>query len=298
MVWIFLAIIAHFFWAASNVGDKYVLVNRVKNPFVWISWIWLLSPFLLLLVPFINFYVPETRLFIWLIIAGAVAFLSSLLYIKAMQMEEVSRLNMWWNMIPVFTLFIAWFTIGQKLNAPQLVALLILITGAALASIHARHGKVALSKAVLWLGLSCLSYSIYAVIFSYISRFVPFIISFIWVNLVGFACVWFMFLSRSFRQEFKREIKGLNRNLFSILFSISMVEHVAQFFNVWALSLGIAALIFAMEGFQAIFVFIFAIIISLLKPKLLQEELDERNIILKLIALVLMVAGVAVLNLG
>jgi len=298
MLWVFLAISTHFIWALTNVADKYVVTNKVKNPYVLMVWLWLLAILLVVLIPFVNFYIPETRLFIWLILAGILAFAASFPYIKAMQLEEVTRINIWWNLIPLFTLVIAWFTIGQKLNGLQLVALVILLTGAVIGSLHVRGQKLVLSKAVVWLGLSCLLYSFYAVIFAHVSQSVPFIVGFIWVNIIGFICALFVFLLPTFRKEFTREIKKVDGKLFSIVFSVSMLEHLAQFLNVWALSIGLVALIFAMEGFQTIFVFVLVIIISLFKPKLLKEELDKRNILLKLLALVFMVVGVAVLYLS
>ncbi|MFH1187591.1 MAG: hypothetical protein V1688_01880, partial [bacterium] len=78
----------------------------------------------------------------------------------------------------------------------------------------------------------------------------------------------------------------------------SLLYLVATFFSTWALSLGIAALVFAMEGFQVIFVFSITALISFFNPKILKEDLSFKNTLLKLIALVCMVAGIAILAFG
>ena len=297
MWWLIPAVSANFFWSITNVIDKYIVANRVKNPYIFMSWLWLLTIVFVLLIPFVNFYVPEAKLFFWLVAAGVICFLASFPYIKAMQMEEVTRINIWWNIMPIFSLVIAWLTIGQKLNLGQLLALFLLLTGAILGGIHIRRGGIAFSKAVWWLIFSCFLYTIYAVIFSFVSRLVPFVVALIWINIVGFTCALLLFLSKKFRNDFMMEWKTVDSKLFGTVLLVSMLEHVAQFFNVWALSVGLAALVYAMEGFQAIFVFVIAMVVSFFKPLLLKEEMDRGNLFLKLAGVLFMAGGVAVVNL-
>ena len=77
-----------------------------------------------------------------------------------------------------------------------------------------------------------------------------------------------------------------------------MIDNAGTLFNTWALSLGPVALINAIGGIQSIFVFIIAILISIFAPKIIKEELDMKNVVLKIAALVLIVVGLLLLNLG
>lgn len=295
MLWIFLAITAHLFWAVGNVGDKYILGNKIKDPYFYLILSFIVNSVALAFIPFVKFYIPELKLIILIALAAMLNFVSGFGYIKAIQIEEVTRINIWWNMIPIFTLFIGWATIGQKLTNIQIFALIILIGGAVIGSIHLCEKKIALSKAVWLMIASCFLLSVYAIIFSYLSRFIPFVVIFIWLNI--FICLYVLafFAQQKFRAGFAQNIKQLNKKLIMIIVFLSLLNITATFFNVWALSLGIAALVFAMEGFQVIFVFSIAVLISFFNPKILKEDLSYKNILLKLIALVCMVAGIAIL---
>ena len=295
MLWIFLAITAHLFWAVGNIGDKYILGNKIKDPYFYLILSFMVNAAALAFIPFVKFYIPELKLIILIAFAAMLNFISGFGYIKAIQMEEVTRINIWWNMIPIFTLFIGWVTIGQKLTNIQILALIILIGGAVIGSIRLCGKKIAFSKAVWLMIASCFLLSIYAIIFSYLSRFIPFIIIFIWLNV--FICLYVLafFTRQKFRDGFAQNIKQLNKNLIVIVIFLSLLNITATFFNVWALSLGIAALVFAMEGFQVIFVFSITALISFLNPKALREDLSLKNTLLKFIALVCMVVGVIIL---
>lgn len=295
MLWILLAITAHFFWAVGNVGDKYILGNKIKDPYFYLIFSELISVSLIALIPFVKFYIPEIKLIILIALAAFLLFIAGFPYIKAIQMEEITRINIWWNMIPIFTLFIGWVTIGQKLTAVQIFALVILTSGAVIGSIYLKDKKIKFSKVVWLMATSCLFYSGYAIIFSYVSRIIPFLVVFIWIYIFVFFYSLSVFISRKFRDSFVQNIKQLDTKLIIVVVLLSLWYFIATFFNVWALSLGIAALVFAMEGFQVIFVFLLAVLISFFNPKILKEDLSYKNILLKVIALVCMVIGVAIL---
>lgn len=78
---------------------------------------------------------------------------------------------------------------------------------------------------------------------------------------------------------------------------ISIIARLGIMFNQQALARGSVALVNAMEGFQTIFMFVAAALLTKFRPDVLREELDKNNLFLKVIALVLMVGGVAYLSL-
>lgn len=274
MLWILLAITAHLFWAVGNVGDKYILGNKIKDPYFYLVLSFIVNIVVIFLVPFVKFYTPELKLMILIALAAMLSFFAGFLYIKAIQIEEVTRISIWWNMIPIFTLFIGWVTIGQKLTNIQIIALIILISGAIIGSIHLKDRKIKFSKAAWLMIASCFLCSVYAIIFSYVLRIIPFVVVFIWMNI--FICLYALafLLIQKFRTSFVQNIKQLNKNLITIIVFLALLNIIASFFNVWALSLGIAALVFAMEGFQVIFVFSIAVLVSFFNPKILKEDLS------------------------
>jgi drug/metabolite transporter (DMT)-like permease len=298
MLWVFLAVLSHFFWGWANIFDKYIIENKVKNPYVYVWWQWLLAILAILLIPLVGIEIVYASSYFWLIVATVFSFLASIFYIKALQLEEVSRIGLWWNLIPFFVLIIGWFTIGQKLSGIQFVAFLFLVSGAFVGSVHAGWKNFRLSKAIKQMLLACITYSLFAVAYSYVVARESFVVSYIWINIFGFFMTFFFIFSAKFRKDFTKQWKNMERSTFSLFFGASILNHLGAFFNVWALSLGLAALVFAMEGMQAMFIFVFATAISIFRPKFLKENLDKKNIILKLVALVFMVIGIIILNLG
>src|SRR3989339_547862 len=113
MLWILLAVFSHFFWAVGNIGDKYVVSKRVKNPFVYLVWITMLGIFSIALIPWIGFFIPSFKTSVFLIIGGALYFYGGLPYMRAMQIEEPTRINVFWGLIPIFSFLIGKFFFNE-----------------------------------------------------------------------------------------------------------------------------------------------------------------------------------------
>lgn len=298
MNWIVVAMLSHFVWSIGSIGEKYVVDKRIKNGNIYaIFWSLGLVSYLFL-IPFIGFYVPELKDLLIIIVASIFYLVGIFPYIWALKVEEISRINMWWSLLPVITLFLAWFFIGDKLTGIQLLAMLILLIGSIVASIHPKQGGVSFSKAMLFMVLSCLCYAVHAVMIRYVTRAVPVEITFVWKSITGVLFGMFLLAFSNLRRDFISTIK-LNRSKGVILiFFITLVAYLGAFLNYLALSLGPAALVYSFEGFQAVSTFILVIFISLFIPSIVKEELDKKNIILKVVALILIIVGVLVLNLG
>ena len=262
-------------------------------------WLALLSLLVVVIIPYINFIIPEISIFLWLILASMGYLYGSLFYIKATQLEDISRINIWWGLIPVFSLLIAWFALGEVLNFYQLVAFVILIISGALASIHIGKIKIRLSlKALGLMVVATFLFAIYAVIFRYvITTAMTFVTAFIWLHILTAAWTLPLFLSKQFRKDFIKETKNIRKNyLIWIVITVAILDGLGILLNFKALALGPVALVSAMENFQTVFVFIFVLILSWLAPKIIKEQFDIKNFILKIMALALMVAGIVILN--
>lgn len=297
MTWIFIALLAHIFWGLVNIGDKYLITNKIKSPYVYLvllTWSGILA---VILIPFIDFYIPELKWLLWIALASALYFFGGLPYVKAVKIEDISRINIWWNLIPLFTLLLSWWTIGDHLSNHQFVAFVVLLFGSILASIHFRQKNITLSKAFPYMMIATLCYAGYAVVIRYVTQSVPFLVTYVSNGIIIVFISFSMFLWPRFRTEFTTDLKNINKKIAATFLSIAVLDEAAVLLNIWALSLGPAALIFALEGVQTLFVFLLAVLISLFRPQIIKEELDKRNIVLKLTALVIIIVGVILVNL-
>lgn len=300
MSWFFFALLASLFWAMVNLGDKYAVVNRFKSPYVFLSFTVYPGVLFLFFLYFVNW--NQVNFFNLMLVAlgAAFYFYGSLIYIKAVQIEEITRINILMSLIPFFSLFLSFLFIGEKLTGNQLFGFLILIFGGILSSLHYKlfRGKVFALKPVLLMLLASFFYGAYGVVFRFasfsLSFWDVFIIQAIFMVLFSLS----LFFSKKYRKSFKYDARNFNFILVLIILFIVLFDFLGMLFNLKALSLQTASLVNATVGFQAIFVFLFSILISFKNKEILKESWDNKNTIFKISALVVMVIGVLVLNLG
>lgn len=297
MFWILIALIPYFLWSVVTVFDKYVVAHKVKNPSVFWVWQVYLAALLLLLIPFVGLTIPTPQVLFWCFVAGLFYFFAALPYYSALQIEEMSRVNILWNLTPLFTLFGGYFFLHDKLSLFQIIAFFLLVAGGITASIHVGIGKLRLSRAFVLMLWSSVMYAVTWLALDYVTNSMPFVHAYLFFILFAVLSSFFMFFSRKFRKDFIEHVRALDRKLVVTLFMVAFFDHLGIFFGVWAFSFGFASLFTALEGFQSVFVFLIAVIISLYAPRILKEELDRKNIILKLIAIILMGIGIALLSL-
>lgn len=296
MFWLIIALTPYLLWSIVAVLDKYVVAHKVKNPAVFWVWQMYLAAPLLLLIPFVGFTIPTPSILFWCFIAGFLYFFAALPYYFALQIEEMSRVNILWNLTPLFTLLGGYFFLHNRLSFFQLVAFFLLVAGGITASIHVGIGKLRLSRAFVLMLWSSVMYAVAWLALDYVTASIPFVHAYLLLILFAVLSSLFMFFSRKFRKDFIEHVRALDRKLVGSLFTVSLFDHVGIFFGVWAFSFGFASLFTALEGFQSVFVFAIAIVMSMYVPHILKEELDRKNVILKLIAIVLMGVGIVLLS--
>ncbi|MBI2437156.1 MAG: EamA family transporter [Candidatus Magasanikbacteria bacterium] len=299
MTWVFLALLTHLFWGLTNIGEKYLVDKEFKNPFVYVFLGFVAGLVGLLIVPFVDFFIPSIHILFWIFIAS-VGFCSGVLfYIKAVQIEEISRINMLWSFLPLFTLLGSHLFIDERLSVIEFSAFTFLVLGGFVASLHAKSGKFKLSLAFLYMLVACVFFAAYDIVLRYItdglgtSFEIVFIFSTIFFVLIGLL----FFISNQFRTDFFEEKKNFfTWKVIGIILVINILSKIGLLFNMWSISLAPVSLVNAMEGTQAIFVFLITIFLTLSFPHIIKEEIDRRNIFLKVVAICFVVVGLVILG--
>ncbi|MFH1769707.1 MAG: DMT family transporter [Parcubacteria group bacterium] len=298
MIWVIIILATNLSWALVNVGDKYIIGHRIKNFIVYFIWLAYIGLYALFLIPFIDFFIPPLSMLVLLFVASAIFSYSALPYAKALKIENVTRINVWWSMVPIFTLLIAWLAIDEHLKGIQLIAFVILVAGSFLASLRFEKGKKKISKGLWYMVIAAFGYAICATIFRYLALDIPFSVLFVWGSIFNAIAFSLLLISRGIRLDFVKYWKTLTPKLSGGIAGIAIVDNLGLLFNIWAFSLVPAALVNSLIGTQAIFVFIIAVIIHRFSPVILKEEMDIRNVIMKISAIALVAVGIAVLYLG
>lgn len=299
MTWILYSVIARLLWGITNLGEKYFVDKRFKDPFVYIIVAFVLGILAVFLIPFVDFFIPDFVTLALIFLASCCFFFGALFYIRAIKKEEATRINIMWGFMPIFTFIGGWFLLAEKLNGIQFLAFTILIFGGFLASLHAKRGNtIKLSEAVLLMMIACLFFSSHDLIARFLTQKISFSVLFIFDSIFLGLVSLSLFLSKKFRSSFAKERKNLSVGLVGLVAGINFISKVGLLFNIWAISLGPVALVNATEGMQVLFVFIIASLLTVFAPKIIKEELDKKNVMLKVVAMILMIVGVIVLSLN
>ncbi|OGH89590.1 MAG: hypothetical protein A2537_02195 [Candidatus Magasanikbacteria bacterium RIFOXYD2_FULL_36_9] len=295
MFWIFLVLVAHFTWALENVYTKIVIGSKIKNPYIFLILITILS---VLILPFIDYkYVilPADNTIWWLLLAGLFYNLAGFPYVKAMELEEVTRINILWNIIPIFSLILGWILIGDKISVIEFIAMIFLLTGAIIASLKKTNSTFKLSRAFWLMLLASLFYALYAIVIRHLSSSTSFQTIFFWTVLFDAIIISTIFIFKSIRKDFVQTIQSNSIVFFVLFFVVVIVSNIGTLLVQWSLTIKPAALVFSLEGFQSLFVFCLAIIAAKFSPKFIAESTSPKNLLVKFLAFLFVMVGVVLL---
>lgn len=300
MTWFIVALIAPFIWSIINHTDKYLISKYFKDGgvgalmiFVGVIAVPLGLAILYLYPDVLN--IPNFDIFI-LILSGILYNLAVLFYLYALEEEDASLVIPFWQLSPVFAYILGIFILGEKLTPIQTVGSIITLFGAILISVEiGEDSKLKLrKKAVILMILSSVCIALENVIFKKASIGESFFWQSIFWNQVGmFIFGIFCFLHNPYRKSFFKTLRenGLSITTLNVLEQIG--ETIGIIVNYFAVLLAPAALITLVTySAQPLFVFLLGILLTILFPKFIKENISKRHLITKFVAILIMMIGV------
>ncbi len=136
-LWLITAIATPTLWATSNVFDGAMRKHFVKDDLTltWMGGL-LRLPLILFFLFSGSFRLPANLGDLGMIfLAGILWVFPIVLYFRALEKEETSRVVLMMQFLPVITLALAYPILGEVLTGIQLIAFVILLVGSTLASI-------------------------------------------------------------------------------------------------------------------------------------------------------------------
>ena len=291
MDWLVFSVLSSTFWAIGTLIDKYTLTKHLQDPFSYqLLYVATESPMLLLLLlTNVSFAFPWFALGI---VAGFSVYLGLVLYFRAMAVEEASRVISLFYISPIFVLIIASVFLKETLSLPMYVGVMLMVLGAISISYRRKKGGGAmLSPALGWLLVCSVVLAGYEVLTKYVLGFIE-LRSYLFWNLVGstimgFSTFWFP----KIRRKFCNDIKGINRTVLFSRIVNTYLSLAALILYYIAMSSGLVSLVSAATSLEPLFVFIFAILLSLFVPRVLREDIGKEAVAAKVLAVVLILVG-------
>jgi drug/metabolite transporter (DMT)-like permease len=297
MSWLFLAIGSCFLYAIVTVINKFLLGQRATTrPLVFTFWLGVLSVFTLVLAPF-GMGWPGPAAFLFDIFVGLVYFVAILYTYEAMDINEASRVSsLTGGLTPIVVLILSYLFLFESLTIIHLAAFLLLVLGGFLISVRkSRSGLAGGLKGFWFISLSIILGAIYWILAKYAFDSQGFVTGFVWSRMGFVLAAGLVLLRPSWRKMIFISEKQATPKIGGLFVGSKLLAAGGSLFIHLALSLGNAALVNALQGVQYVFLLIFAVILSKKFPQILEEKMTRGILAQKIAAVLLIVAGLALI---
>ena len=302
--WFLYAIIAPFLWAVVNIADQYLIAkysDREKERssgglVIFSSLIGLLIAGIIFIFTDGLFSIPSLDIAL-LFLAGLLTVVWIVLYLFTLEIEEVSRVVPWFLTIPVFGYILGSIFLGETLSLRQVVGAILVFVGLIVISINWTETRVRIKhKPMLYMLLVSLTVAVSGIIFKYVTVEDSFWISSFWEYVgLGTTGVFIFLCMPKQRREFIHMNKAGGVRIFLVNVISEFTSVSGNLLTNFALVLAPATLVFIVGSFQPAFVLLLTIIGTYMFPKIMKEDMSWQVLYPKIVAVIVMVIGSAIL---
>lgn len=300
MNWFLLAFGAPFLWAIVNIADNYLVSKysqkekeRSSGGLVLFSS--LIGIFIAL---FIGIFTPNILSVIFydkilLMSAGGLSIAWIILYLYAIEIEEISVIVPWFLTIPIFGYILGYIFLGETLSLKQIIGSVVILLGLVLISIDFFSLKRSIKKrTVIYILLASIIVAISGIIFKYVTIEGNFWVSSFWeycgLGLVGL--ILYVFIPK-YRNEFMYMHNRGGKKIFAVNVISELMTVSGNLMTNFALLLAPVSMVYLVGSFQPAIVLFFSIIGTKFFPHIINENISKKVLFQKAIAILVMIAG-------
>ncbi len=296
--WILLTLASTAIAALVNTLDSHFLSRRMPGLRSYLLVIGLFTILVSIVMLFIFPFPQNTSMGIYgMAMVSAVLRVGAVMTLMyAMKKEDISRIMPLEATAPVFVAIMAAMFLGESLRSAQLVAIGIVVTGAVLISFKRSDGGSSRFHAASFFLLICSSllYAASDVVnkytLDYISYWNSASLSFLFTSVV--------FVVVCLRRDVLRQLMQVSRpwrtSAMVILNQSGAI--VSTIIGCWAIQNGPVSLASTIFNSKPLFVFVYAALLARLAPGFLLEfKTDRRGMVIKIIATLMIVGGIALI---
>lgn len=293
MQWFFIALAAPMIWAVVNHIDKYVIARYAENkkPEALVIFSSLAAGLAaILIIVFIPIQKLSTLQIFASILAGVIFVASYIPYMYALKEDEVSVVAPLWQMIAPISYILGAIFLHEFLSLKQIFAGLLIVVGAVLMTIDFNkfNWKGRIFKLMF---LSSFLLASNTLIFKIIGLESSFWTVSFWEYLGAFIFGLILLSFSLYRTDFKSFLKEGGRKIVFLNIVAESFNVVARLAFNFAALIAPIALVYALNGTQPLFVFLYGLILFLFLPKIEAENFSRKYFLLKLLAIIIMIFG-------
>jgi len=297
MYWLLVIILAYLFFGLASLGDKLVLVGKPK-PKSYTFYVGAFSLFVILFAPFIKFGFPSAAGLIWIALDAIVHVVGLYTMFVALEKFDVSKVVATIGATqPIFIFILTWLFWGpQMMSGIDILAFVLLFIGSVIISVE-KTPK--LTGAYLKITIfSSIMFSLDYIFSKFVFSSQPFLQGIIWIRVCVFLFVLPLLLTKNSRKEIFSKQMISNKKTQVVFLYAQLCGGAANFLQSFAISLSpiaFLAIVNSLRGIQYVFLFLMTLFISFFFPKILKEELSNRIIFQKIISIIFIALGLAIL---
>lgn len=295
MTWLYITIIAYLLFALANVGDKLMVSKYKTKPVVYAFYVGILGIVTLVLIPFGVIWPGLSQLF-WSLIGG-LAFVIALytMYIALESGPTTKAITLLGGSSPIFTYFLSMIFLGEELGVKQIVAFIFLVVAIIVISWELNNSPRKINKKLVFWGIAAgFVFASSFVLARYVYLNQEFISGFVWIRIGGFLTALALLLIPGNYNLIKKDFKKPKKQKGSLLFAVQVLGGLGVIGQNYAFSLTSATIVNALQAIQYAFVFILTTIFGY-KIKTIKEQHDYKEILQKIIAIILIGIGLYLL---
>lgn len=305
-MWLAYSLLAAFLWAIVNYIDKYlvdkVAEDRGVGALILFSGI-IGIPVVLSILYFFSgsvLAVPMHNAFL-IGLAGFLYLCGILIYLYVLAEADASSVVPQLMLAPVITIFLGYFFLSESLSPIELTGCILIILGSVIltGSIKSANYKIKFKVFALVI-LASLFLALNAVVFKYgvVEDSLTFWDGIFWehIGFIVFSILVYISVP-SYRRDFYSMLKYKSGAVIPLNIFSEGITLGGNFSLHYGTLIAPAALVFiTADGIQPFFMLIIGVILSLVLPKIVEENIERRAILSKLLAFSVMAYGVYLLN--
>jgi transporter family protein len=293
--WLVFALIGTIFFSAAGVLDKLLLSSYACDSKAYIVCQVLAQQIFtipILVIMGIDFVYPESAMAMAL---GALQLLPSVFYLRAVQVEEASRVAALEYFYPVFVFLGAFIFLGESLAPKHCIGGLLLIISVLLISYRHKgkgsFGISAISPALRPFITYWISMAIYCIALKCLLASMDEWQLYAWSSLGSLMTALPLLLNHSVRGEVLGFFES-GTSAVGTLISEETFMFLGIIFSIFAYALGSVALVTSVGALQPMLTLILVVALGLFLPGRVKEELDRNSLVQKGLSFVVVVIGI------
>ena len=300
MNWFFIALIGPILWAFVNHIDKYTISKYftgrgVGSLVVFTGLSGLIISFFIFIFGYSQIFINPISACV-IAINGAILVASFIPYLHALEKEEATWASSLYQLIPVFAYALGSVFLHEKLTDTQILASLLVISGAILISLDLSQKIKFKKQPFLLMILSAFMLAVNALIFKIIALNEAYWGTAFWEYIGGgLFCFVLLGFVPLYREQFIATIKKSKTAVITINFTSELLNIIAKLAANFASLFAPLALIWVVNGLQPMMVFVYGLIFTAFFPKFAKEDQSKKVLIQKICAMMVMFLGLYLL---